>query len=96
MPKAAALNALQYQLLDRLPDVAPTDWIGAVKAVEDEMHAKEKARLAKADGAARAAKSQPSLPRSATTASTRIRGTASPPSRHAGGKQMLTFRARRT
>jgi CubicO group peptidase (beta-lactamase class C family) len=86
-----SLNALQWQLLGRLVDKDDkTDWIGAVAAVEDEMHAKEKARLAKA-GAARAAKSQPSLPRTAYDGDYQDPWYGIATIKHAGGKQVLTL-----
>jgi CubicO group peptidase (beta-lactamase class C family) len=86
-----SLNALQWQLLERmLEPQAKTDWIGAVKAVEDEMHAKEQARLAKADGA-RAAKSQPSLPRARYDGEYQDPWYGSATIRHVGNKQVLTF-----
>ena len=86
-----SLNALQYQLLDRMLDpAATTDWIGAVKAVEDERHAKELARLAKAS-AARAAKSQPSLARAAYDGDYQDPWYGMATIRHVGGKQILTL-----
>ena len=86
-----SLNALQYQLLDRLMNPGTkADWIGAVKAVEDEMHAKEAARLAKADSA-KAAKSQPSLPRSSYDGDYQDPWYGLATIRRAGGKQLLTF-----
>jgi CubicO group peptidase (beta-lactamase class C family) len=86
-----SLNALQYQLVDRLMNpAAKTDWIGAVKAVEDEMHAKEAARLAKADSA-KAAKSQPSLPRASYDGEYQDPWYGIATIRTANGKQLLTF-----
>lgn len=86
-----SLNALQYQLLDRLLNpAATTDWIGAVKAVEDERHAKELARIGKAN-AARAAKSQPSLARTAYDGDYEDPWYGLATIRHAGGKQVLTL-----
>ena len=86
-----SLNALQYQLLDRmLNPAATTDWIGAVKAVEDEHHAKELARIGKAN-AARAAKSQPSLARAAYDGDYEDPWYGLATIRHAGGKQILTL-----
>jgi hypothetical protein len=86
-----ALNALQYQLLDRmLNPAAGTDWIGAVKAVEDEKHAKELARLGTAS-AARAAKSQPSLARTAYDGDYQDPWYGLATIRHVGGKQVLTL-----
>jgi CubicO group peptidase (beta-lactamase class C family) len=86
-----SLNALQYQLVDRLMNPgAKTDWIGAVKAVEDEMHAKEAARLAKADSA-KAAKSQPSLPRASYDGEYQDPWYGIATIKTAGGKQTLTF-----
>lgn len=86
-----ALNALQYQLLDRmLNPAASTDWIGIVKAVEDDAHAKELARLGKA-GAARAAKSQPSLALAAYDGAYRDPWYGIATIRHAGGKQIMTL-----
>jgi CubicO group peptidase (beta-lactamase class C family) len=86
-----SLNALQYQLLDRmLNPAATTDWIGAVKAVEDEHHAKELARIGKAN-AARAAKSQPSLARAAYDGDYEDPWYGLATIRHTGGKQILTL-----
>jgi CubicO group peptidase (beta-lactamase class C family) len=86
-----SLNALQWQLLGRLVDKDDkTDWIGAVSAVEEEMHAKEKARLARA-GAARTAKSQPSLPRTAYDGDYQDPWYGIATIKHAGGKQLLSL-----
>jgi CubicO group peptidase (beta-lactamase class C family) len=86
-----SLNALQWQLLERtLNPASSTDWIGAVKAVEDEMHAKEQARLAKA-AAAKAGKSQPSLPRASYDGEYQDPWYGSATIRHVGNKQLLTF-----
>jgi CubicO group peptidase (beta-lactamase class C family) len=86
-----SLNALQWQLLGRLVDKDDsTDWIGAVASVEEEMHAKEKARLAKT-GAARAAKSQPSLPRSAYDGDYQDPWYGIASIKHVGGRQLLTL-----
>lgn len=86
-----SLNALQWQLLGRLVDKDDkTDWIGAVAAVEDEMHAKEKARLAKTS-AARAAKSQPSLARSAYDGDYQDPWYGIASIKHVGGKQILSL-----
>jgi CubicO group peptidase (beta-lactamase class C family) len=86
-----SLNALQYQLLDRMLDPASTtDWIGAVKAVEDEKHAKELARLGTAS-AARAPKSQPSLARTAYDGDYQDPWYGIATIRHVGGKQVLTL-----
>ncbi len=86
-----SLNALQYQLLDRmLNPAATTDWIGTVKAVEDENHAKELARLGKAS-AARAAKSQPSLARTAYDGDYEDPWYGIATIKHVGGKQVLTL-----
>ena len=86
-----SLNALQWQLLGRLVDKDDkTDWIGAVAAVEDEMHAKEKARLAKTS-ASRAAKSQPSLPRTAYDGDYQDPWYGIATIKHVGGKQVLSL-----
>ncbi|MCS0616657.1 serine hydrolase [Massilia kyonggiensis] len=86
-----SLNALQYQLLDRmLNPAAATDWIGIVKAVEDENHAKELARIGKAN-AARAAKSQPSLARTAYDGEYQDPWYGIATIRHEGNKQILTM-----
>ena len=86
-----SLNALQYQLLDRMLDpAASTDWIGIVKAVEDANHAKELARLGKAS-AARAAQSQPSLARTAYDGDYQDPWYGIATIRHVGGKQVLTL-----
>jgi CubicO group peptidase (beta-lactamase class C family) len=86
-----SLNALQWQLLGRLVDGDDrTDWIGAVAAVDEEMHAKEKARLAKA-GAARSAKSQPSLPRTAYDGDYQDPWYGIATIKHVGGRQVLTL-----
>jgi CubicO group peptidase (beta-lactamase class C family) len=86
-----SLNALQWQLLGRLVDQDDkSDWIGAVSSVEEEMHAKEKARLAKA-GAARSAKSQPSLPRTAYDGDYQDPWYGIASIKHVGGKQVLSL-----
>ena len=87
-----SLNALQYQLLDRMlnPAAAATDWIGIVKAVEDENHAKELARIGKAN-AARAAKSQPSLARAAYDGEYQDPWYGIATIRHEGNRQILTM-----
>jgi CubicO group peptidase (beta-lactamase class C family) len=86
-----SLNALQYQLLDRmLNPAAATDWIGIVKAVEDENHAKELARIGKAN-AARAAKSQPSLARTAYDGEYQDPWYGIATIRHEGSRQILTM-----
>ncbi|QNA87559.1 serine hydrolase [Massilia sp. Dwa41.01b] len=57
-----SLSALQYRLLDQyMSGSTPTDWIKLVADIEDEMHAKELARL-KGESKTRAAASKPSLP----------------------------------
>jgi CubicO group peptidase (beta-lactamase class C family) len=86
-----SLNALQWQLLGRLVDQDDkSDWIGAVSSVEEEMHAKEKARLAKA-GAARSAKSQPSLPRTAYDGDYQDPWYGIASIKHVRGKQVLSL-----
>ena len=86
-----SLNALQYQLLERLMNPgAAKDWIGAVKAVDDETHAKEQARLAKAD-AAKAGKSQPSLAPKAYDGDYQDPWYGIATIRHVGGKQVFSF-----
>jgi len=86
-----SLNALQYQLLDRMLDpAATTDWIGIVKVVEDENHAKELARIGKANGA-RAAKSQPSLARAAYDGEYQDPWYGIATIRHEGNRQILTM-----
>jgi CubicO group peptidase (beta-lactamase class C family) len=86
-----SLNALQYQLLERLMNpAATTDWIGLVKGDEDERHAKELARL-KETGSARAAKSQPSLVRTAYDGEYQDPWYGSATIKHVGGKQVMTF-----
>jgi CubicO group peptidase (beta-lactamase class C family) len=86
-----SLNALQWQLLGRLVDKDDqTDWIGKVAAVEDEMHAKEKARLAK-NSAARASKSLPSLPRSAYDGDYQDPWYGIASIKHVGGRQVLSL-----
>jgi CubicO group peptidase (beta-lactamase class C family) len=86
-----SLNALQWQLLGRLVDQDDkSDWIGAVSSVEEEMHAKEKARLAKA-GAARSAKSQPSLPRTAYDGDYQDPWYGIASIKHVGGRQVLSL-----
>ncbi|MCS0629090.1 serine hydrolase [Telluria mixta] len=86
-----SLNALQYQLLDRMLDpAATTDWIGIVKAVEDEKHAKELARVKQAN-AARASKSQPSLARTAYDGEYEDPWYGIATIRHDGNKQILTM-----
>jgi CubicO group peptidase (beta-lactamase class C family) len=85
-----SLNALQYQLLERYLGGGKTDWIGAVAAVEDENHAKEMARLATAK-AARASKSQPSLPRSSYDGDYQDPWYGIASIKHVGGKQLLSL-----
>lgn len=86
-----SLNALQWKLLGLMVDNdEKTDWVGAVAAVEEEMHAKEKARLAKT-GAARAAKSRPSLPRTAYDGDYQDPWYGIATIRHVGGKQVLSL-----
>jgi len=86
-----SLNALQYQLLDQyLGAAAKTDWIGAVAAVDKEMHDKEQARLSKAS-ASRAAKSQPSLARSAYDGDYQDPWYGIATIKHVGGKQVLSM-----
>jgi CubicO group peptidase (beta-lactamase class C family) len=86
-----SLNALQWQLLARLVDKDDkSDWIGAVSSVEEEMHAKEKARLAKT-GAARSAKSQPSLPLAAYDGDYQDPWYGIASIKHVGGKQVLSL-----
>jgi CubicO group peptidase (beta-lactamase class C family) len=86
-----SLNALQWQLLGRLVDKDDsTDWIGAVASVEEEMHAKEKARLAKTS-ASRTAKSQPSLPRSAYDGDYQDPWYGIATIKHVGGRQVLSL-----
>jgi hypothetical protein len=86
-----SLNALQWQLLGRLVDGDDkTDWIGAVAAVDQEMHAKEKARLAKTS-ATRSAKSQPSLPRTAYDGDYQDPWYGIATIKHVGGRQILTL-----
>jgi CubicO group peptidase (beta-lactamase class C family) len=86
-----SLNALQWQLLGRLVDKDDrTDWIGTVAAVDEEMHAKEKARLA-STGAARSAKSQPSLPRTAYDGDYQDPWYGIATIKHVGGRQVLSL-----
>ncbi len=56
-----SMTALQWRIVDHYLNVAPSDWIGIVSKVEQDMHAEEVKKQGKAS-AARAAKSQPSLP----------------------------------
>jgi CubicO group peptidase (beta-lactamase class C family) len=86
-----SLNALQYQLLDRmLNPAAATDWIGTVKDVEDENHEKELERLGKAN-AARAETSRPSLTPAAYDGDYEDPWYGLATIRHVGGKQVLTL-----
>jgi len=86
-----ALSALQYQLLDRLLGTRPmTDWIGAVKSVDDARHAREVARLAQAS-AARATASTPSLPREAYDGDYQDPWYGLATIRHEGGRQILSL-----
>jgi CubicO group peptidase (beta-lactamase class C family) len=86
-----SLNALQWQLLGRLVDRDDkTDSIGAVASIEEEMHAKEKARLATA-AAARATKSQPSLARTAYDGDYQDPWYGIATIKHVGGKQLLSL-----
>ena len=56
-----SMTALQWRIVDHYLNVAPSDWIGIVSKVEQDMRAEEVKKQGKAS-AARAAKSQPSLP----------------------------------
>ena len=56
-----SMTALQWRIVDHYLNVAPSDWIGIVSKVEQDMHAEEVKKQGKAS-TARAAKSQPSLP----------------------------------
>jgi len=86
-----SINALQYQLVDHyLGTPNAPDWIGAVAAVENENHAKEQARLA-TTRAARAARSQPSLARTAYDGDYQDPWYGIATIKHTGGKQILTF-----
>jgi CubicO group peptidase (beta-lactamase class C family) len=58
---SGSMSALQWRILDHYLGAVPTDWIKAVADQEAEMHKKELEKQGKAV-AARAAKSQPSLP----------------------------------
>jgi hypothetical protein len=73
-----------------LDPAATTDWIGIVKAVEDENHAKELSRIGKAN-AARAAKSQPSLARAAYDGEYQDPWYGIATIRHEGNRQILTM-----
>ena len=86
-----ALSALQYQLLDRMLGVqSATDWIGAVKAVDDTRHAKARARVAQA-ASARAAHSAPSLAPAAYDGDYRDPWYGVVSIRHVGARQVLSF-----
>ncbi|MET3133943.1 CubicO group peptidase (beta-lactamase class C family) [Oxalobacteraceae bacterium GrIS 1.11] len=58
---SGALTALQWRLLDQYLNLPPSDWIGIVAKAEQEQH-REELQKQGAAGAARAARSQPSLP----------------------------------
>jgi CubicO group peptidase (beta-lactamase class C family) len=86
-----ALNALQYRLMDHYLGVQnPADWIKVVADVEDDMHAKEMARLKNASSA-RAAKSQPSLPLASYEGDYEDAWYGKATISRVGGKQVLTF-----
>jgi CubicO group peptidase (beta-lactamase class C family) len=85
-----SLNALQYALLDHYLGVNGPDWIKVVADVENEMHAKELARL-KTASAARAAKSQPSLALADYDGEYEDAWYGKATIRHEGKKQLLTF-----
>jgi CubicO group peptidase (beta-lactamase class C family) len=85
-----SLSALQYALLDHYLGVNGPDWIKVVADVENEMHAKELARL-KTASAARAAKSQPSLALAGYDGEYEDAWYGKATIRHAGNKQLLTF-----
>jgi len=85
-----ALNALQYRLMDHYLGLPQVDWIKAVADVEDEMHAKEKERLKKAN-MTRAAKSQPSLPLASYDGDYEDAWYGLASIRRVNGKQQLTF-----
>ena len=56
-----SMTALQWRIVDHYLNAQPSDWIGLVSKVEQDMHAEEVKKQSKAS-TARAAKSQPSLP----------------------------------
>lgn len=86
-----SLNALTYALLDRYLGVqGGPDWIKVVADLEEEMHAKEMARLKNAN-AARAAKSQPSLPLASYDGEYEDAWYGKALISHVGKKQVLTF-----
>jgi CubicO group peptidase (beta-lactamase class C family) len=86
-----SLSALQYQLLDRMLGTQPmVDWIAAVKAVDDEKHAKEQARLAQASST-RAAASRPSLARTAYDGDYQDPWYGLATIRHEGTRQVLSL-----
>jgi CubicO group peptidase (beta-lactamase class C family) len=85
-----SLNALQYALLDHYLGVNGPDWIKVVADVENEMHAKELARLKNASSA-RAAKSLPSLALADYDGEYEDAWYGKATIRHDGKKQLLTF-----
>jgi CubicO group peptidase (beta-lactamase class C family) len=86
-----SLNALQYRLLDHYLGVQnPVDWIKVIADADNEMHAKEMARLKNANGA-RAAKSQPSLALADYDGEYEDQWYGKATISHVGGKRVLTF-----
>jgi CubicO group peptidase (beta-lactamase class C family) len=86
-----SLNALQYALLDHYLGVQNgPDWIKVVADVENENHAKELERLKNAS-AARAARSQSSLPLASYDGDYEDQWYGKATISHVGHKQVLTF-----
>ncbi len=85
-----SLNALQYALMDHYLGVNGPDWIKVVADAEEEMHAKELARLKDATSA-RAAKSQPSLPLASYDGDYEDVWYGKATIRQVGNKHVLTF-----
>ena len=90
----AALNALQYRLLDAYMTApaaaAPADWIKLVGDQQEADHVKELARV-KAAGTSRAAASKPSLARAAYDGQYQDPWYGKATIAHVGKKQILTF-----
>jgi CubicO group peptidase (beta-lactamase class C family) len=89
----AALNALQYRLLDQYmtgAQAAPADWIRIIGDEDAAMHAKELARV-KAARTSRAPASKPSLALAAYDGEYEDAWYGKVTIRHEGGKQVMAF-----
>jgi len=87
---SGSMTALGWRILDHYMGAAPTDWIKIIAGREAQDHADELARQGKA-GAARAAKSRPSLPLASYDGEYEDGWYGSVTIRQEGGKQLLAF-----